>query len=106
MNIVCLNGKIHEIRPQERVTYVTLHCRQGKQSEFIDVTIFQNEFFNQYFTTGMWMSVQGHLHKNTYNGKRTVEIIADSISFSGNKAPSVTDGFTELTDEERETLPF
>ena len=103
MNTINLCGKIHEIRPQEKVTYITLHCKDNKQSEFIDITIFNNEFFNKYFKKGQWMTVNGHLHNNKYRDVFRLEVIADTVGFAGNK-----EEYREipLTQEELDLLPF
>lgn len=82
MNIVNLCGKIHKIKRFERVTYVTLHCKDGRNNEFLDVTIFNSTFFDRYFCEGMWIGICGHIHKNKDRDFKQ-EIIAENLMFVG-----------------------
>ena len=82
MNTVNLCGKIHTIKEFEKVTYVTIHCKDSRNNEFLDVTLFDKKFFNRYFQTGMWIGILGHIHKNKNRDYRQ-EIIADSMYFVG-----------------------
>lgn len=118
MNTVILNGKIAQIREYPKVTYITIHCRDGKYSEFIDVTLFasQAEFFNRYFLLNNWITIQGRIHKNKEQGYKQ-EIICQSIHFSSDAAiePDTQDNqtadednkhddFVDFSDDEN--LPF
>ena len=105
MNIVNICGKIQQIRRFPNVTYATIYCKDGKQNEFLDVTIFNNEFFNKYFSKGQWIAITGHLHNNKYDDKFRIEIIVDRIGFAGNKE---TEEFpnVQLTPEEEAALPW
>lgn len=87
MNTVILNGKIAQIRKYPKVTYITIHCRDGKYSEYLDVTLFasQAEFFDRYFLAGNWITIQGRLHKNKEQDYKQ-EIICQSIHFSSDAA--------------------
>lgn len=102
MNIVILNGKIAQIRKYPKVTYITIHCRDGKYSEYLDVTLFasQAEFLDRYFTEGCWITIRGRLHKNKEQDYKQ-EIICQSIHFSGD-APIEPDVFilNSVTDDE------
>ena len=84
MNIVILTGKIAQVREYPKVTYITIHCRDGKYSEFLDVTLFpsQAEFFDNYFSQGCWITIRGRLHKNKEMNYKQ-EIICQSIHFCG-----------------------
>lgn len=112
MNCVQLTGKIHDIRKGSRVTYVTLICRDGKSSDFIDVTLFRSEFFDKYFSKGKWISILGHLHKSSYQGVNRLEVIADKLYFAGDRAMPISgenaafEGFDALTPDETEGLPW
>lgn len=112
MNCVQLTGKLHDIRKGSKVTYVTLICRDGKSSDFIDVTLFRNEFFDKYFSKGKWISILGHLHKSSYQGVHRLEVIADKLYFAGDRAVSVNgenaafEDFPPLTPDEAENLPW
>lgn len=88
MNKTIICGRIHEIRKREKCTYITIMAYTQNRNEFIDVTLFnrQSEFFNKYFQTGQWISIDGHLHNNTYNGITQLTVIADNINFCGDKS--------------------
>ena len=97
MNQVQLCGRIQRIKEFDTVAYATVHCRDGRNSEFIDVTIFNpSRFFSRYFAAGAWVTVIGHVHINTVQNKETgekrykTEIIAERIGFAGD-APMETD---------------
>lgn len=113
MNCVQLTGKIHDIRKSSKVTYITLICRDGKSSDFIDVTLFRSEFFDKYFSKGKWISILGHLHKSSYQGAHWLEVIADKLYFAGDRAAmpisgenAAFEGFEPLTPDEAENLPW
>lgn len=131
MNQVQLCGKIKRIKEFDSVAYATVHCRDGKNSEFIDITIFNPaRFFSRYFAVNAWVTVIGHVHINTVQNKETgekrykTEIIAERIGFAGDAPmetdpngtnpngtnpsgtdPSGTDLFSDVLDEE-DDLPF
>lgn len=98
MNEVTLCGKIIRITKFDKVTYVTLHCKDGKNSEYLDVTIFDTTFFDRYFVTGMWIGVSGHIHKNKHKDYQQ-EIIVERMFFVGD-TPSIMQESepTEFTD--------
>ena len=83
MNKVLLNGKIIRVKPFEKVVYTTICVRDGKNYEYIPVTIFNVEFFTRYFHIDKWISIEGYIHTNEHSGKYTTEIIAEKIGFSG-----------------------
>lgn len=101
MNSVNLCGKIHKITNFGTVSFVTVHCRDSRNSEFLDVTVFDNKFLNRYFTTGSWIGVHGRIHKNAKQGYKQ-EIIADNLYFVGD-APPVGDAPTTEYDVDPET---
>ena len=97
--------------------------RQGeeKQTDFINVVAWRQtaEFVSRYFHKGSMIAVQGSIQTRNYedkNGnKRTaVEIVADNVSFCGEKKkdespsePPVPQDFTEIpTAPEDDGLPF
>ena len=111
MNAFTITGKIWDIRPQAKVDYITVVCRDGKRSDWIDVTIFKNPFFSRYFTKGSWISIQGYIHKSTYNGVSRLELIADKIYFAGDPPTRNTntaiDDFTDIdTTAAEDKLPW
>ncbi len=93
---------------------------EERQTDFINVVAWRQSaaFVTRYFEKGQMISVKGAIQTRNYedkNGnKRTaVEIVADSISFCGDKKKENTDNssvpqsFTELpTDIDDEGLPF
>lgn len=71
MNQVQLCGRIKRIKEFDTVAYATVHCRDGRNSEFIDVTIFNpSRFFSRYFAAGAWVTIIGHVHINTVETKK------------------------------------
>lgn len=83
MNNVSLCGKIIRFKELGAVTYFTMVCRDGKNTEYIDVTTFDTKFFNLYFTVGSWISIRGRLHKNPKRDYQ-LEVIAEKLYFAGN----------------------
>lgn len=82
MNSVHLCGKIWKIADYGKVKYITVYCRDSRNREFLDVTVFENKFFDRYFCEGMWIGIHGHIHKNKDKGYKQ-EIIADNFYFVG-----------------------
>lgn len=130
MNRISLVGRVQEVRELPKVTFVTVRCRTGSQSEFLDIVLFekQADFFRRWFKGGSWIGVTGHLKKSTRekDGKRVSElsIIADNLEMVGPppqepqepqqptqtyiQAPqpqqeSIYDDFVDVSDDE---LPF
>lgn len=97
MNTVNICGKIQNIKEFDKVIYLTVHCKDSRNNEFLDVTIFDKTFFNRYFIQGMWIGILGHLHKNKYKDYKQ-EIIADSLYFVGD-VPTPTGQLQPTTDE-------
>lgn len=83
MNKVIISGKITDVKPFDRVIYVKICTRTGKEYEFIPATIFNTEFFKRYFYVGKWITIEGHVHVNKHEDKYTTEIIVDEMHFSG-----------------------
>lgn len=101
MNKVLLTGKIRKIyKPADNVIFVTVHCKDSRNSEFLDVTVFQTTFFERYFCEGMWISITGRMHKNAKNGYKQ-EIIAEQINFAGDakEEPPTNPTFEDLPAE-------
>lgn len=94
MNSVQLCGKIIKIVPFEKVTYVTLLCKDARNTEYLDITVFDTTFLNRYFIEGMWMGVSAHIHKNK-NKNYQQEIIAEQFFFVGD-APNPNDEFVDI----------
>lgn len=129
MNRISLVGRVQEVRELPTVTFITVRCRSGSQSEFLDVVLFEKQaaFFRQWFKGGSWIGITGHLKKSIRekDGKRVSElsIIADNLEMVGPPPPqpqqsqqlqqqtptpqqqqkSIYDDFEEVCDEE---LPF
>jgi single-strand DNA-binding protein len=76
------------------------HLNDGeRKADFIDVVAWRNnaEFICRYFRKGSMIAVEGHLQTETYkdkngNSRKTMELIADNISFCGNKGTSAPEG--------------
>ena len=71
--------------------------RQGeeRQADFIDVVAWRQtaEFVSRYFRKGSMIAVQGALQSRNYedrsgNKRTAIEIVADNVSFCGDKADS------------------
>lgn len=86
MQTVILVGKIIRKRDFDKVTYITIACKEGKaETEFIPVTVFQTDFLNKFFHEGKWIGIRGHIHINKHNNEYVTEIIADDLFFIGDK---------------------
>ena len=100
MNVVQLCGKLIKIIPYEKVTYITILCKDAKNTEYLDVTVFDRTFLDRYFVTGMWIGITGHIHKNK-NKNYQQEIIAEQFYFVGdNPLPTENNEYNDITDEE------
>lgn len=102
MNSVQLCGKIIKIVPFEKVTYVTLLCKDAKNTEYLDITVFDTTFLNRYFKTGMWMGVSAHIHKNK-NKNYQQEIIAEQFFFVGD-APDPEEEYYNINEQQANEL--
>lgn len=76
--------------------------RQGeeRQSDFIDCVAWrqQAEFINRYFSKGRLIAVEGTLQTRNYedkngNKRKAVEVVVDSVSFTGERATQSGDGY-------------
>ncbi len=94
---------------------------EERQTDFINVVAWRQSaaFVTRYFEKGQMISVKGAIQTRNYedkngNKRTTVEIVADSISFCGDKKKDdsekdnpIPQGFTELpTDIDDDGLPF
>lgn len=94
---------------------------EEKQSDFIDVVAWRQtaEFVTKFFRKGSMIAVQGAIQVRPYedkngNKRKAVEIVADSVSFTGEKksegqaTPTYTDtsnkDFADIADDDE--LPF
>lgn len=75
------------------------YAKQGeeRQTDFIDVLAWRQtaEFICKYFHKGSMIAVQGSIQTGSYEDKngvkrRTFEIVADNVSFTGSKSESGT----------------
>ena len=64
-----------------------------RQADFIDVVAWRGtaEFICKYFRKGRMLAIQGHIQTRTYtdkdgNKRKAVEVVADKVSFTGEKA--------------------
>ena len=99
---------------------------EEKQADFIDIVAWRQtaDFVCKYFKKGSMIAVQGAIQTRTYedkdgNKRKSVEIVADNVSFCGSKSDSaktdndtnptasipVTTNLNAVLDEE-EHLPF
>lgn len=65
---------------------------EERQTDFIDIVAWRNtaEFITRYFSKGDMIAVQGEIQTRNYedkngNKRKAVEIVAQSVSFCGNK---------------------
>lgn len=68
---------------------------EEKQADFIDIVAWRQtaDFVCKYFRKGSMIAVQGSIQTRTYedkdgNKRKAVEIVADNVSFCGNKSDS------------------
>ena len=98
--------------------------RQGeeRQADFIDVIAWRQtaEFVSKYFRKGSMIAVQGSIQTRMYedkngNKRKAVEIVADEVSFCGDKnisaapaptTPTITPSAEEYRDIPEDDLPF
>jgi single-strand DNA-binding protein len=87
---------------------------EEKKTDFIDVVAWRTtgEFVGKYFGKGSMIAVQGSIQTGSYEKdgikRKTFEIVADNVSFCGEKTekkPENTDGFEPLADDDLD-LPF
>ncbi len=72
---------------------------EERQADFIDIVAWRQtaEFVTKYFHKGSMIAVQGSIQTRMYedkngNKRKSVDIIADNVSFCGSKAESGTTG--------------
>ncbi len=96
------------------------YTKQGeeRQTDFIDILAWRNtsEFIGKYFQKGSMIEVVGSIQTGSYEKdgikRRTFEIVADKVSFSGSKsgntAPSEapTVDYASSDDDLDDSLPF
>lgn len=98
--------------------------KQGeeKQADFIDIIAWRGtaEFISKYFRKGSMIAVQGSIQTRMYedkngNKRKAVEIVADEVSFCGDKninaapaptTPTITPSDEEYKDIPEDDLPF
>jgi single-strand DNA-binding protein len=98
--------------------------KQGeeKQADFIDIIAWRGtaEFISKYFRKGSMIAVQGSIQTRMYedkngNKRKAVEIVADEVSFCGDKninaapaptTPTITPSDEEYRDIPEDDLPF
>lgn len=68
-----------------------------KQADFISVVAWGKtaEFIDKYFRKGRMIAIQGRIQTRTYtdkdgNKRKAVEVVADKVSFTGEKADTAT----------------
>lgn len=107
MQSTIIVGKIIRMHKGEKVSYITIACREGKESvEFIPVTVFQTEFINKHFHEGKWIGVKGKIHINKHNNSYDMEIISEDLFFVGEKPQEEINSFEELTQAKEEDFPW
>lgn len=89
MNKVTLVGKIIRKKETGKVTYLTLACRNSKETEFIPVTAFQTDFIQKHFPENKWIGIEGRIHINKIEDRYVTEIIASDLFFVGDKSEMV-----------------
>lgn len=83
-----------------------------KQTDFINVVAWRKtaEFVCKYFQKGQMIALQGSIQTRKYedkdgNKRTAVEIVANDISFCGEKKES-SNAFADANDDKLEDLPF
>lgn len=73
---------------------------QQRQTDFIDVVAWRKtaEFVTKYFHKGSMIAIQGSIQTRTYedkngNKRKAVEVLAESVSFTGSKADAGTGNY-------------
>lgn len=104
-----------------RVAVDRNYVRPGeeRQTDFIDVVAWRQtaKFVTKFFRKGSMIAVQGSIQVRPYedkngNKRKAVEIVADSVSFTGSKSDNQTVGqstpptqdYNDIKDDEE--LPF
>lgn len=133
LNVCAIMGRLTanpELKTTPNGVSVTKFCvavdrnytKQGeeKQADFINVVAWRQaaEFVSKYFRKGSMIAVQGSIQTRNYedskgNKRTVVEIVAENVSFCGDKAEKpvvatqtqTTDVDTEALDDDDE-LPF
>lgn len=85
MNKVTIVGKIIRKKETGKVTYLTIACRNSKETEFIPVTAFQTNFIQKHFPENKWIGIEGRIHINKIEDRYVTEIIASDLFFVGDK---------------------
>lgn len=95
---------------------------EERQADFIDVVAWRQtaEFVSKYFRKGSMIAVQGSIQTRMYedkngNKRKAVEVLADEVSFCGDKninaaptptTPTITPADEEYRDIPEDNLPF
>ena len=104
---------------------------EDKKTDFIDVTAWRQtaEFVSRYFRKGSMIAVEGSIQTDSFtdkdgNKRKTVQVVANNVSFCGSKAESGTTSnpvfsqpapsyasadnsdFEEISDDDEDDLPF
>lgn len=97
MQNVTIIGKIIRQWDSEKVSYITIACKEGRDNiEFIPVTVFQTEFLKKHFHKGKWIGVKAHIHVNKRGNEYITEIISDDLYFVGDKTAEVPESFESM----------
>ncbi|MDE6723504.1 MAG: single-stranded DNA-binding protein [Eubacterium sp.] len=104
---------------------------EDRKTDFIDVTAWRQtaEFVSRYFRKGSMIAVEGSIQTDNFtdkdgNKRKTVQVVANNVSFCGSKAESGTasnpvfsqpapsyasadnSDFEEISDDDEDDLPF
>ncbi|MBD5083074.1 MAG: single-stranded DNA-binding protein [Clostridiales bacterium] len=104
---------------------------EDRKTDFIDVTAWRQtaEFVSRYFRKGSMIAVEGSIQTDSFtdkdgNKRKTVQVVANNVSFCGSKAESGTasnpvfsqpapsyasadnSDFEEISDDDEDDLPF
>lgn len=89
---------------------VNNRTKDGTTTEFIDVKTFGNvaATCQRYLSKGRKVAIEGKVKVNKYEGKTSLDIIADAVDFLDTKKKEQTDTFdkkpSEMTEEELDSL--
>lgn len=120
MGRLVANPELKHTSSGKPVTAFTVAVERRKKesgTDFINVIAWDKtaEFICKYFGKGRMIVVEGHIQTRSYKDKedkmqKVFEIVTESVSFTGDKAPNKEDtqvieseGFTEMSGDD---LPF
>jgi single-strand DNA-binding protein len=116
---ICNDIEVRKTQSGVSVTRFTVavdrYAKEEKKTDFIDVVAWRNsaEFIGKYFNKGSMIAVQGSIQTGSYEKdgikRKTFEIVADNVSFCGEKTekkPEQADEYINDYPDDDLDLPF